>query len=66
MKVRKIALGAKPRSSVHHIQRSNFTTAVLRWADMDRGSGEGMQENSLQQNTAPYKYKNSKSFSNNI
>jgi hypothetical protein len=66
IKVHKTAMGAKPRSSVHHTQRSNFTTTVVRCADMDQGTGEGMQQNSLQQSTAPYKYKNSKRYSSNI
>ena len=30
--------GAKPRSIVHHIQRSNSTATVVRCAGMDRGT----------------------------
>ena len=39
IKVRKTAMGTKPRSSLHHIQRSNFTTTAVRGAGMDRGTG---------------------------
>jgi len=47
-------LGSKPRSIVHHIQRSNSTATVVRCAGMDRGTGEGMQQNCVRQSTAPY------------
>ena len=50
----KTQLGAKPRSIVHRIQSSNSTTIVVRCAGMDRGTGEEMQQNSIQQSTAPY------------
>jgi hypothetical protein len=33
---------------------------------MDRDTGEGMQQNSIQQSIVPHKHKNSKSFLNNI
>jgi hypothetical protein len=66
IKVSKKELGAKPRSSVHYIQRSNSNITVVMCAGMDRGTGEGMQQNNLQHCTAPYKQKNSKSFSNYI
>jgi len=59
-------LGAKPRCLAHHIRRSNFTTPITRSAGMDRGTEEGMQQNNLQQSTAPYKDKNSQRFPNYI
>ena len=59
-------VGAKPRCLAHYIQRSNFTIPLIRSAGMDRGTKEGMQQNNLQQTTAPYKHKNSQSFPNYI
>jgi len=54
--------GANSRCLAHYLQRSSFTTPILRSAGMDRVTEEGMQQNNLQQSTEPYKHKNSQSF----
>ena len=51
--------------ALHTIYKGcNSTIPAVRSAGMDRATGEGMQQNDLQQCTAPYEHKNSESLPN--
>ena len=64
IEINKTKLGAKPCCLAHYIQRSNSITPIVRSGCMDRGIGEGMQQNNLQQSRATYKHKNSQGLPN--